>query len=82
MPIDKAVLHIISNTLDIPHADIELTAKLTDLVKDSIQLFELLIRLEDGFGKKVSYEDVANIEKVEDIIEFALSRQLQPLFVN
>jgi acyl carrier protein len=73
MPIHDRVNKIISETLGIPQNTIKPSDKIIDLISDSIQLFELLIKFEKELGKKVSYEDISHIEKVEDIIKYAHS---------
>lgn len=70
MPIEDRIRGIISQTLGITDKQVSAEDKLVDLVTDSIQLFELLIRLENEFQHKVKYEDIAHIEKVKDITEY------------
>ena len=71
MNVEKKVVNIISETLNIPEDKINSKDKLVDLVNDSIQLFELLIKFEEELGEKVSYDDISNIENVSDIINYA-----------
>ena len=74
MPIEKRVLRIVSDTLKVPETRINTDDKLVSLVSYSIQLFELLIRFEKELGETIRYEDVAHIEKVSDIVEYATLR--------
>ena len=62
------VIGIIAETLNTPRGEITTESKLTELAKDSIALFELLIRLEEALGKHVQYEEIADIETVGDIL--------------
>lgn len=71
MPVEKRVFQIVSLTLNVPETEIKSSDKLTDIVSDSIQLFELLIEFEKELGNKVNYDDIANIESVGDIIQYA-----------
>lgn len=71
METQRKVFSITSEVLKIPTETIGLKSNLIDLVEDSIQLFELLIRFEKEIGQKISYEDIVSIETVEDIISFA-----------
>lgn len=71
--IKEKVLSIVSLSLKIPKAEIKLEDELIALVKDSIQLFELLVSFEKELGRKVKYEEISKIEKVSDVIEYAKS---------
>lgn len=75
MPINLKVIRIISETLNVPENKIRENDKLVELTQDSIQLFELLIRFEKELGRKVSYEDIADIERVGDVIQYAYAHQ-------
>jgi acyl carrier protein len=46
-----------------------------DLDADSLDLYELVMELEDTYGVKVSEEEAARIETVADAVEFVLERQ-------
>jgi acyl carrier protein len=45
-----------------------------DLDADSLDLYELVMELEDRYGVKVSEEEAAEIETVGDVVEFVCSR--------
>lgn len=45
-----------------------------DLDADSLDLYELVMELEDRYGIKVSEEEAAEIECVGDVVEFVCSR--------
>jgi acyl carrier protein len=66
----NTVLEVVSETLNVPRAEVREDSKLIDLAKDSIALFELLIRLESTFGQRVKYKDISHIETVGDIIAY------------
>jgi acyl carrier protein len=46
-----------------------------DLDADSLDLYELVMELEDTYGVTVSEEEAARIESVADAVEFVLERQ-------
>jgi acyl carrier protein len=46
-----------------------------DLDADSLDLYELVMELEDTYGVKVSEEEAARIETVADAVGFVLERQ-------
>jgi acyl carrier protein len=45
-----------------------------DLDADSLDLYELVMELEDGYGITVSEEEAAQIKTVGDAVEFVLTR--------
>ena len=45
-----------------------------DLDADSLDLYELVMELEDTYGVKVSEQDAAGIATVSDAVEFVLAR--------
>jgi acyl carrier protein len=45
-----------------------------DLDADSLDLYELVMELEDSYGIKVSEEDASRIETVGDAVDFVLGR--------
>jgi acyl carrier protein len=46
-----------------------------DLDADSLDLYELVMELEDTYGVSVSEEEAARIETVADAVDFVLERQ-------
>jgi acyl carrier protein len=45
-----------------------------DLDADSLDLYELVMELEDTYGIKVSEEEAARIETIGDAVDFVLER--------
>jgi acyl carrier protein len=45
-----------------------------DLDADSLDLYELVMELEDTYGVRVSEEEAARIETVGDAVDFVLTR--------
>ena len=45
-----------------------------DLDADSLDLYELVMELEDTYGIRVSEEEAAKIETVGDAVDFAVQR--------
>lgn len=45
-----------------------------DLDADSLDLYELVMELEDTYGIRVSEEEAARIATVEDAVDFVLER--------
>lgn len=62
---------IISTQLGIDANNIELSTSFKDdLDADSLDLFELVMAIEDAFNVEIPADDVANLGTVEDVIEY------------
>lgn len=62
---------IISEQLGVDANNIELdTSFKNDLDADSLDLFELVMAIEDAFNVEIPADDVANLDTVEDVIEY------------
>jgi acyl carrier protein len=46
-----------------------------DLDADSLDLYELVMELEDTYGIRIDEDEAAGIETVGDAVEFVLARQ-------
>lgn len=65
------VKEIVAEQLSVDEADIELgTSFKDDLGADSLDLFELVMALEDEFGVQIPSEDLNSILTVEDVIKY------------
>ena len=65
----------LSTELEVPADSIaDATRFKDDLDADSLDLYELVMELEDTYGVKVSEEDAARIETVGDAVDFVLQR--------
>jgi acyl carrier protein len=61
--------------LEVPASEIaEGTRFKDDLDADSLDLYELVMELEDTYGVKVSEEEAARIETVGDAVDFVVDR--------
>ena len=45
-----------------------------DLDADSLDLYELVMELEDRYGIRVSEEDAAELETIGDVVDFVAAR--------
>ncbi|MBU6214717.1 acyl carrier protein [Patescibacteria group bacterium] len=70
MELTDVVIGIVSKTLDVPRAEVTAEKKLVDLAKDSIALFELLVAFEQMTGRRVTYDEIARVETVGDILSY------------
>jgi acyl carrier protein len=65
----------LSAELEVPEADIqEGTSFKDDLDADSLDLYELVMELEDTYGVKVSEEEASRIKTVGDAVDFVVDR--------
>ena len=71
----KLVREHLAEELEVdPEKIAETTRFKEDLDADSLDLYELVMELEDRYGIKVSEQDAARIETVGDAVGFVLDR--------
>jgi acyl carrier protein len=71
----KLVREHLSNELEVPAERIQLETRFRDdLDADSLDLYELVMELEDRYGIRVSEEEAAEIETVGDAVDFVCER--------
>lgn len=62
---------IIAEQLNIDASEIELTSNFKeDLEADSLDLFELVMALEEEYNVEIPSEDLAQLNTVEDVIKY------------
>ncbi len=62
---------IIAEQLSVDESEIELTSNFKeDLGADSLDLFELVMALEEAYDVEIPSEELENIATVEDVIEY------------
>jgi acyl carrier protein len=71
---DKVRAHLSAELEVAPDRIGEGTRFRDDLDADSLDLYELVMELEDSYGIKVSEEDAARIETVGHAVDFVLER--------
>jgi acyl carrier protein len=65
----------LSTELQVSAAEIQASTRFReDLDADSLDLYELVMELEDTYGMTVSEEEAARIETVGDAVDFVLAR--------
>ncbi|MDX6638903.1 MAG: acyl carrier protein [Solirubrobacterales bacterium] len=65
----------LSTELEVPAESIEEATRFReDLDADSLDLYELVMELEDTYGIKVSEEDATRIKTVGDAVDFVATR--------
>ena len=65
----------LSAELEVPAEQVQPATRFReDLDADSLDLYELVMELEDTYGVKVSEEDAAEIETVGNAVDFVMER--------
>ena len=73
----EKIKEIIAGQLNVEESEITAESKFKeDLGADSLDLFELVIALEEEFDIEIPQEDVANIQTVNDVESYLKSRGL------
>jgi acyl carrier protein len=71
----KLVRDHLSTELEVPPERIQPETRFReDLDADSLDLYELVMELEDRYGIRVSEEEAAQIETVGDAVDFVTAR--------
>lgn len=65
----QKVIKIITDTLSIEPSTIQSNSSLDELGADSLDMFEIIMKLEEAFGIEISDEDAAKIVSVNDAID-------------
>lgn len=74
----EKVIAIIEEQLNLDGADItESTSFKDDLGADSLDLFELVMALEEEFGTEIPSEDLEKIATVGDVIEYLKDKDIE-----
>ncbi|MDE5680468.1 MAG: acyl carrier protein [Lachnospiraceae bacterium] len=74
----EKVIAIIEEQLNLDGADItESSSFKDDLGADSLDLFELVMALEEEFGTEIPSEDLEKIATVGDVIEYLKSKDIE-----
>ena len=69
---------IIAEQLSVDVSEIQLTSNFKeDLEADSLDLFELVMALEEEYDVEIPSEDLEKIETVEDFIEYLRSKGVE-----
>ena len=61
---------IIADQLSVDESEIELSTSYKDLGADSLDLYELVMALEEEYGCEIPADDVAAMATVEDVVNY------------
>ena len=70
----KKVKKVIALQLVIGEEEIKEITTFADLGIDSLEIFEIIMALEDEFNIEIPNEDVENIKSIDDIIKYIKSK--------
>ena len=74
----EKIKEIVADQLGIDAEDIKLESNFKeDLEADSLDLFELVMSLEEEYGVEIPSEDLEKIENVNDIIEYLKAKGVE-----
>lgn len=75
---EKEIVQIIATQLGKKVEDIKLESKLIqDLGADSLDIVELLMKLEDEYGITIPDQDAANLVTIGDVVKFMQSQNIK-----
>lgn len=69
------VVTIISDKLGIDKNTIKPTSTLQDLGADSLDLVEIIMKLEEFFSIEIADEDVAHLNTLDDVVNYVNQRR-------
>ncbi len=68
----EALRDVIVEELDVAAEEVTLEASfIDDLGADSLDLFEMVMSIEDEFGVAIPNEDLSNVKTVQDVLNYA-----------
>jgi len=70
----EKIRNIIAEQLNLEENEISETTTFEELGVDSLDLFQILISLEDEFGIEIPNEDAENIKTVKDVVDYIKER--------
>ena len=74
----ERIVEIVKEQLNV--SDVAITADTSfekDLEVDSLDLFELVMALEDEFGVEIPSEDLEKLETVKDVMEYLAAKGIE-----
>ena len=68
----EALRDVIVEELDVTAEEVTLEASfIDDLGADSLDLFEMVMSIEDEFGVAIPNEELSNVKTVQDVLNYA-----------
>lgn len=70
----EKIRNIIADQLGVDSNEITESTTFEDLGVDSLDLFQILISLEEEFGVEIPNEDAENIKTIQDVVDYIKER--------
>lgn len=71
------IIAIIAQKLNIEPSAIQPTATLQDLGADSLDMVEIIMKIEEEFGVEINDENAENLHNVQDVINYVHSLRIK-----
>ncbi|OFZ23882.1 MAG: acyl carrier protein [Bdellovibrionales bacterium RIFOXYA1_FULL_36_14] len=73
---EERIVKLISDATNIDASKINLeTSFIDDLNLDSLDIVELMMKMEDEFGIEIPEEDAEGLKKVKDVVNYLTNKQ-------
>lgn len=69
------IVDIVASKLDVDKKSINMESTFTDLGADSLDLLEIIMRLEEQFGIEINDEDAEKMTKMSDVVAYINARR-------
>lgn len=69
------IVDIIASKLEVDKKNITVDSTFQDLGADSLDLLEIIMRLEEQFGIEINDEDAEKIQKMQDVVDYMNERR-------
>ena len=69
------IVDIVASKLDIDKKTITASSTFQDLGADSLDLLEIIMRLEEQFGIEINDEDAEKMNKMQDVVAYINERR-------
>lgn len=67
----KEIVAIMAETLGVAEEQVALSASLRDLDMDSLDMFEIIMKIEEMSGKQIESEQIMKLETINDVLQLA-----------
>jgi acyl carrier protein len=71
----RLIAAIIAEKLGIDQAKITMNATLQELGADSVDILEIIMRMEEQFGIEINDEDAEKMDRLEQVVEYINERR-------
>lgn len=69
------IVDIVASKLDVDKASITMESTFTDLGADSLDLLEIILKLEEQFGIEINDDDAEKMSKMSEVVAYINDRR-------